>query len=100
MTRLRKRLLIVAGVVVSVPLALYIALWLFFARNDVPSNIVDFAPAPFQAKADAKFFYSIGNELKYSDQIDPQAPTLMRGQIKNYLVSPDNKKIGAVANGH
>ena len=43
------------------------------------------------AKAAAKFFYSIDNELKCSDQIDPHAPTLMRGPITNFLVSPDNK---------
>jgi hypothetical protein len=99
MTRLRKRLLVVAGVIVSIPVALYIAFWWLFAANDVPSNIVGFAPVPFQAKADAKFFYSIGSDLKYSDQIDPQAPTLMRGRIKNFLISPDNEKIAVVANG-
>jgi hypothetical protein len=99
MTRLRKRLLVVAGVIVSIPVALYIAQWWFFAANDVPSNIVGFAPALFQARADAKFFYSIGGDLKYSDQIDPQAPTLIRGQIKIFLVSPDNRKIAVVANG-
>src|SRR3982074_3343893 len=99
MTRLGRRLAVVAGVVVFIPVALYAALWLFFAANDVPSNIVDFSPASFQAKADAKFFYSIRNELKYSDQIDPKAPTLMREKIQNFLVSPDNKKIAAVASG-
>ncbi|MGC2744488.1 MAG: hypothetical protein WA672_15035 [Candidatus Angelobacter sp.] len=87
---------LVAGVVIFVPLALYVALWLTFTSSEIPSNIVDFRPASFQATADTEFFYSIGNELKYSDQIDPQAPTLMRGQIKNFLVSPDNKKIAVV----
>jgi hypothetical protein len=37
--------------------------------------------------------------LKYSDRIDPQAPTLMHAHINNFLVSPDNKKIAVVANG-
>jgi len=48
------------------------------------SSIVDFSPASFEAKATAKFFYSIDNELKYSDQIDPHAPTLTRGPITNF----------------
>lgn len=91
---------LIAGVVILVPLTLYLGLWLFFTPSGVPSNIVDFRPASFPATADTEFFYSIGNELKYSDQIDPQAPTLMRGQIKNFLVSPDNKKIAVVTNGH
>jgi hypothetical protein len=98
-TRLGRRLAVIAGVVIFIPVFLYVALWLSFGWNDVPSNIVDFGPVSFQAKADTKFFYSIGNELKYSDQIDARAPTLMRGQIKNFLVSPDNKKIAVVTNG-
>jgi hypothetical protein len=99
MTRMGRRLAVIAAVVIFIPVGLYVALWLFFSANGVPSNIVDFRPASFQAKADTKFFYSIGNELKYSDQIDPEAPTVMRGQIKNFLVSPDNKKIALVTNG-
>jgi hypothetical protein len=35
------------------------------------SMIIDFSPTSFPAKANAKFFYSIGNEVKYADQIDP-----------------------------
>jgi hypothetical protein len=65
----------------------------------VPSNIVDFHPAQFQAKADANFFFSVGNELKLSDEINPQAPTLLSGHIDNFLVSPDRKKIAAVVRG-
>jgi hypothetical protein len=98
MARLRRSMALIAGVVM-VPIALYVALWWAFTPSGVPSNIVDFRPASFQATADREFFYSISNELKYSDQIDPQAPTLMRGHIKNFLVSPDNKKIAAVTNG-
>jgi hypothetical protein len=99
MTRPGRPLAVIAGVVVFIPVALCAALWLLLAATDVPSNIVKFSPAFFQAKADTSFFYSIGNELKYSDQIDPKAPTLMRGQIRNFLVSPDDKKIAVVSNG-
>jgi len=60
------------------------------------STIVDFAPTSFVAKAATKFFYSINNELKYSDQIDPHAPTLVRGPISDFLVSPDGRKIAVV----
>lgn len=99
MTQLGRRSIVIAAVVVSIPVALWIAAVVFIAASAVPSDIVDFSPTSFQAKADAKFFFSIGNELKYSDQIDPQAATLMRGHIWNFLVSPDNKKIAVVANG-
>jgi hypothetical protein len=53
----------------------------------------------FQAKANARFFYSIGKELKNSDYLDPNAPTLLRGEIRNFLVSPDGAEIAVVANG-
>ncbi|MFZ0286787.1 MAG: hypothetical protein WAL32_16290 [Terriglobales bacterium] len=92
-------MIVIAAVVVSVPVALWVAVIVFFAATAVPSNIVDFSPTSFQAKADTKFFYSIGDVLKYSDQIDTQAPTLLRGKIWNFLVSPDNKKIAVVTNG-
>jgi hypothetical protein len=67
-----------------------------FESKSSTSKIVDFLPTSFPAKADAKFFYSIDNELKYSDQIDPHAPTLTRGPITNFLVSPDGSKIAIV----
>jgi hypothetical protein len=67
-----------------------------FESKSSTSSIVDFSPTSFAAKATAKFFYSIDNELKYSDQIDPHVPTLMRGPITNFLVSPDGKKIAVV----
>jgi len=90
-------LAVIAGVFVAITLSE--ALKLFFATGNVPSNIVEFDPVAFRARADTEFFYSLGNELKYSDQIDPQAPALMRGEIRDFLVSPDNKKIAVVANG-
>ncbi|MGA7381251.1 MAG: hypothetical protein WBX03_10395 [Terriglobales bacterium] len=99
MTQLGRRLIVIAAVVVGIPVALWVAVALFFAASAVPSNIVDFSPTSFQTIADTKFFYSISNELKYSDQIDSQVPTLMRGKVWNFLVSPDNKMIAVVANG-
>lgn len=60
------------------------------------SNIVDFRPTSFEAKATSKFFYSINDELKYSDQIDPHVPTLIRGPFTNFQVSPDRNKIAVV----
>lgn len=103
MTRLRKGLLIGAGIVLILVLAAPM-LWTLFLGwlldlHTVPSKIVDFRPSSFEAEANGKFFYSIGNELKYSNRIDPNAPTLFRGQVWNSLVSPDNKKIALVADG-
>jgi hypothetical protein len=60
------------------------------------STIINFSPTSFEAKASTKFFYSIDGELKYSDQIDPHSPTLTRGPISNFLVSPDGNKIAVV----
>jgi hypothetical protein len=87
------------GAVVLIPVGFIVYLWLYSYATYVPSKILDFHPSDFQAKADAYFFYSIGDELKYSDEVASQAPTLMRGKIEDYLVSPDNTKIAVVANG-
>jgi hypothetical protein len=98
----RRKLIIFAlilGVVILIPVGFIIYLWLYSYATDVPSKIVDFHPSDFEAKADAYFFYSIGDELKYFDEVNSQAPTLMRGQIAHFLVSPDNAKIAVVANG-
>lgn len=100
MTRLKKWLAISAGVVILIPVALYAAVWLLFSFNNVPSKIADFRLTSFDAKASSPFFYSVGDELKYFDQIDPKAPTLFRGHVDHFLVSPDNKKIAVVADGH
>lgn len=100
MTALKKRVLVIAGVFLFIPATLYVGAWLLLGGyKDKPSNIVDFSPSHFEARAESKFFYSIRGELKYADEIDPQSPTLLRGEIKNFLVSPDSEKIAVVANG-
>jgi hypothetical protein len=97
--RLRSRFAAILSVVVLVPAALLALLWMHFGATETASKIVDFHPTSFQAKANADFFYSIGDELKNSDELSPQARTLLRGKIENFLVSPDGTKIAVVANG-
>ncbi|WP_263350879.1 hypothetical protein [Acidicapsa acidisoli] len=82
------------------PVILFASLWLSMDASYTPSEIVDFHPLNFQAKADESFFYSIGNELKHSDHIDPQSPTLARGKVGQYLVAPDKRKIAVAGDGH
>ena len=60
---------------------------------------MDFHPTHFPASAGTPFFYSIGDELKFSDQIDPRTPTLFHGKIWHFLVSPDGEKIAIVTDG-
>ena len=90
---------VVIGIAVLIPVVFVVFLELYSFVIYTPSNIVDFHPSNFEAKADANFFYSIGDDLKYFNEMTPQPPTLMRGHIKNFLVSPDNKKIAVVSNG-
>lgn len=100
MNRAAKIIIVVACGILLVVAALYTTAWLLFGRNNRPSNIVDFSPVSFPAKANSKFFYSIGKELKYSDQIEAEAPTVLsRGRIDEFLVSPDSKKIAVVSEG-
>ena len=96
-TRLIKGLAVVVGVTILALVGWVAHIW--FHMPHTPSNILDFHPSTFQAKANARFFYSIGKELKNSDYLDPNAPTLLRGEIRNFLVSPDGAEIAVVANG-
>jgi hypothetical protein len=96
MTRVGRRLALIVVGIAFVAVGLLAA---FQAMAGRPSQIVDFKPTVFPAKADAEFFYSIGDELKHAGEIDPKAPTLLRGEISRFLVAPDNQKIAVVADG-
>jgi len=96
MARFLKGLVVGAGVII-LALVGWVAYWSHFPNT--PSNVLDFHPSVFQAKADARFFYSIGNELKNDVYLDPNAPTLLHGSIGNCLVSPDGTAIAVVADG-
>ncbi len=76
MARLGGSFPVILSGLILVPVILFVSLWLYWSATNVSSKIVDFHPSYFQAKADADFFYSIGDELKYSDQFDSQSPTL------------------------
>jgi hypothetical protein len=99
MAQWRKRIACIAHVLVLLLLVASAASPGMCASKSSSSMIVDFSPTSFTAKADAKFFYSIDNELKYSNEIDPHAPTLVSGPISNFLVSPDGNKIAIVVRG-
>lgn len=92
---------IIIGAVLLVPVVVLGSLWLWWSRSEIPSKIVDFRPSTFDAKAATGFFYSVGNQLKFGDEISEHSPTLavMPGWISYFLVAPDNGKIAAVANG-
>src|SRR5215471_11412556 len=91
---------VIIGVILLIPIGLVVAFWVYSLKTYIPSKIVDFHPSQFEAKADRRFFYSVGNDLKNSDQISINAPTLLHGNFGNFLVSPDETKIALVVNGH
>jgi hypothetical protein len=95
---MRRTFKILLGIVGLATLML-VAARAYLRAGYVQSKIVDFHPTNFEAKADTPFFYSIGDELKHSDELEPQAMTLLKGQIENFLVSPDGSMIAVVANG-
>jgi hypothetical protein len=94
---MRRVFKILPGMIGLVALVL-VAAWTYLQANYTQSKIADFHPANFRAKASTPLFYSIGDELKHSDELEPQAPTRLKGQIKNFLVSPDGSMIAVVAN--
>jgi hypothetical protein len=93
-----RRFVVILIIVLLVPTALLVLFLVPLGKN-VPSNVLDFHPSSFAAKANSSFFYSVGDELKFADQIAAQSPTLARGNITDYMVAPDAKKIAVVVNG-
>lgn len=81
-------------------LFLYVVFAFFYAQYTAyPSDIVAFNPKTFSAVAEAKFFYSIGGELRYANQLTSNSPALLHEKIQQYLVSPDGNKIAVVVGG-
>jgi hypothetical protein len=99
MARFKSRTTLILGAALLVPVALLGAVWLWWSAIFVSSKIVDFRPESFQARGANEFFYSFGNELKFGDEISPQSPTLLRGSIGYFLVSPDSRRIAVVVSG-
>jgi len=95
----KRRLAFSAGIVAIIVVALAAYLWWAFDYSQAPSTIANFHPVEFQATANEDFFYSIGDELKNSNRLDPNAPTLLHGHIRNFQVAPDHQRIAVVANG-
>jgi hypothetical protein len=96
MPRLWKRSTVATGMLFLISLGSPAASPAIFDSKSSTSSIVDFRPTSFEAKATGKFFYSVGNELKYSDQIDPHVPTSIRGPFTNFQVSPNGNMIAVV----
>jgi hypothetical protein len=100
LSRIWKAVIVTFGVILVLVGGVAVFLWTILgSANYTPSDIVEFRPTAFEAKADGNFFFSVGDELKYSNAIDPEAVTLVRGHIDNFLVSPDRRKIAVVSNG-
>ncbi len=99
MTRRSRRFVLISGAVLTLPLLLLVLLYVVLFGRSTASDIVNFHPSSFYVQADENFFYTVGDTLKYSNRINPQAPSLASGQIKNYLVAPNRKMIAIVSNG-
>lgn len=80
--------------VATILMALY--LLTFGPVRTYPPELEEFTPVEFQESVDSKFFFSIGDELKYSDSLDPQSKTLLQGKLKLVVPSPDNKLAAVV----
>ena len=97
----KRRFALVLGLsaLILIAAAAYMFFFSRFLSGGKPSTIAHFTPVSFEARASSPFFYSIGSELKFSDEIDQKAPTLVSGSIKNFLVAPNGVLIAVVVNG-
>ncbi len=90
---------IVIGICIILPFIYLVFIFFYAQYTAYPSDIVAFSPKTFPAVTDAKFFYSIGDELRYANQITQDSPALLHEKISQFLVSPDGNKIAVVAEG-
>jgi len=70
---------------------------LAIATHSKADNFVDYKPSAFAEQADAPFFFSLGDKLKYGTSISESAPTLLEADFSNPLKtsvypSPDQTK--------
>lgn len=85
----------------------FVLLWSIAATANNFFGIVEYSPQAFSEQVTRPFFFSIGNQLKFGNAIDANAPTLFKGasifkarSFSKWLSvypSPDGKK-AAVAN--
>lgn len=94
-----RKLLLVIGILLSIPLILLAAVFGWLAITSKSSNIVDFRPVDLAAVATAHFFYSVGIELRNSNEITNSGEPLVKGELRNFLVSPDHDRIAIVIDG-
>ena len=62
-------------------------------------KILDFSPEEFRETAQSRFFYSIEQELKYSDFVDDQSKSLLQGPVEAVVPSPDGLMAAVVMEG-
>jgi len=79
--------------------SIFFVIFLFHAilqgcYKSTPAEIIHYHPTVFKEETPEPFFYSIGNDLKRSNTIDPHAKTLFScNKIREAFVSPDNRMI-------
>jgi uncharacterized membrane protein YhaH (DUF805 family) len=100
---------------VMIVLSLFSSLWaisLIRTAHEKTTGIVDYRPIEFREITANPFFYTIGNQLKYGESIDADAPTLFSGKRLFFFTrlmndededrlrvypSPDNRKAAVVS---
>jgi hypothetical protein len=93
------RLLKVIGIIVVLAILVPVG-WFFFTISQIKttqSAIIGFTPNEFAERATKPFFYSIGNELRFDDHIEPNGRVLFDGPLLFVLPSPDSSRVLVVS---
>ncbi len=85
------RLILVIVVAMIIFISAYVYLGLKIGLY--PPTITNYSPSNYHEIAAHKFFYTVGEDLKYGVSIDVNSKTLWKGSTIYSFVSPDNKKI-------
>lgn len=75
--------------------------FLYIKLTFYPPEVLDYRPQNFEVAINHQFFYSVGDQLKYTttETFDLNDPTLWSGPIQQVYASPDNQKALVVSDG-
>lgn len=83
--------------VVLAPVAFFA--FVFWTADTSPAVIENYTPTAFNEHSTTPFYYSIGDNLFYSDRIDTASKVLFTGKPESVLPSPNGKHALVVSDG-
>jgi len=95
-----KKIVTIIALVLLLPVAYFGFNITQVVYNSYPPEIVNYSPTDFTVKSKIKFFYTIGNELRYGSLLSKAEPIIYSSDkaLTDAHVSPNSKFVAIVSN--